>query len=46
VELFHHSKVALGCAGDKAATEEDCEKAWEKVAVLFASLRSRNANQV
>ncbi|XP_067931555.1 alsin-like [Watersipora subatra] len=38
-ELFRHSKVALGINSGQLV-HSDCEKAWNKVAVLFAHLRT------
>lgn len=44
VELFSHARTALGCQGQISAANE-CEKAWEKVAVIFANLRAKQAKR-
>ena len=44
MELFSHARTALGCQGQKPGTNE-CENAWEKVAVIFANLRAKQTKR-
>lgn len=47
LELFRHAKVALGCASTEAITSSaKCDKAWQKVAVIFANLNASKTRSV